>query len=471
MKKIFSRISILFFLLVPLSNSLFSQALTFNSTLLKVKESGTTQKVRVIVSSVEKVNPLTVNIIDNGEGSATLGSDYSIFTAFAPPGTFTLNAANAFTQVVIIDILSDADTDEDTEDIKLHFQFRNLNTGNLADSVVTIQISDDAKAEKAEKAKADKKEKDEKDHKFLGLPGIIDTTNHNKTEFSQYTDFLAFGNDKPNGLIQQEFFWKWALVKREFRVNKNVSIQPFRSILLPSILFNRIEKGKDSGSLFYPVGYTIKSITEDANGVKDTTLSPVMSTFDIMRYSSLRLEGKLVLLAIRINNARVYIDFQGSLIRNKITDTIINKNSSRYVYSIGTGFSIYVKSPVTINKDSSFNIEAQFGYNKISLLDNYFKQYDVYTIDNEGKKNIAFPVGQKYNRTSNPIFFTSIRLSKEWGKESKNSIFLRFLYSFQKGNYSFYTKENPRIYNQNFYNHYLQIHLGVNISIDKLFSN
>ncbi len=468
--KILSRILIVLLFAILLQKELFSQSLKFNSTLIKVKESVTIQKLKIIISSVEKVNPLTVNIIDNGEGSATLGSDYSIFTAFVPPGSFTLNAANAFTQVITIDILSDTDTDEDTEDIKFHFLFRNINTNSLADSVVIIEISDDAKSEKAKKDKEDKKLNDQNDHKFLELPGIIDTTNRNKTEFSQYTDFLGFGNDRPNGLIQQEFLWKWAIVKREFRLSKNIYLQPIRSILLPSILFNRIEKGKDTASLFYPVGYTIKSITEDINGVKDTSLSPVMSTFDIMRYNSLKIETKIVLLAIRINNARIYFDFQSSLMRNKITDTIVNKNSSRHIYAIASGFSIYVKSPI-LNKDSSFNIEAKFGYNRITLKDNFFKQYDVYTIDNEGKRNIAFPIGQKYNRASSPIFFTSIRLSKEWGKEIKNSIFFRGVYSYQRGTYQFYTKENSRIYTETFYNHYFQLQLGANLSIDKLFKN
>lgn len=447
-----------------------AQALKIESSSLEVDQGSKQQTVKLKVISLDKSREIYVSILDLGEGSAVPGRDYSIQAPHSLKSTFTLNRDYDFS-IVNIDILAQAECKSIANDIILRLRFCYSGNNNFADSILQIKITHDCLKKNARNEDEETHKRDEENHKIFGAMGRIDSTNTNKTEFCQYTDFLGFGNDKPNGIIQEEFLFKWALVKREFKISDNVYFQPFRSILLPSILFNRIEKGKDTSSLLYPVGYSISSVAEDPSGKKDTTLSPVMSSFDIMRYTSLKLEGKIVLMALRIKNARIYLDFNGSLIRNQITDTIINKNFTRSIYSFGSGLSIYVKSPIHLNTDSSFNIEAELGYYKLKLLDNYFKQYDVYALDNQGKKTIAFPIGESFNRASKPIWFTSIRLSKEWGKTSKNSVFVRFVYNFQKGSYSYYTKENTKVNSRTYYNNFMQIHLGVNLPIDGLFHN
>ena len=295
-----------------------------------------------------------------------------------------------------------------------------------------------------------------------------DTTNTQKTEIVQYTDFLGFGNDRPNGIFQQQFLFKWPVIRDEFSISPNFKIQPLRSVLLPSILFNRIDKAKDDSSLLYPVGYTIRQID---TSTKDTSLSPVVSTFDLIRYTSLKIEGKIVLLAVTIYNTRIYFDYQFGLLRNKVLDTISSaKKEERFIYSFQSGVSMYIKS--LLDSKTHLNIEIETGLNHITLKDNFFKQYDVYKIDNDGKKSIAFPANERFNKTSKPIYYGIITLRKDWGENNKNSAFFRIKYQNQNGQYKFYAKERPgSIKEETYSNHFLQLNLGISLELEKLFSN
>jgi hypothetical protein len=293
-----------------------------------------------------------------------------------------------------------------------------------------------------------------------------DESNTQKTEIIQYTDFLGFGNDRPNGLLQQQFLFKWPINKKQISVSKNIKIQFLRSVLLPNILFNRIEKAKDDSSLLHPIGYTIRQID---NTTRDTALSPVASTFDIIRYNTFKIESKIVLLAIQIHNTRIYFDYQLGLLRNKIKDTTGSK-TERFIYSFQSGWSVYIKS--LLDQKTKLNIEVEAGLNHVTLKDNFFKQYDVYATDNDGKKSIAFPASEKFNKTSRPIYYGIITLRKDWGQDSKNSVFFRFKYQNQNGLYKFYAKERPgNIKEESFSNHFLQINLGISLGLEKLFSN
>lgn len=297
-----------------------------------------------------------------------------------------------------------------------------------------------------------------------------DTTNTIKTEFVQYTDFLGFGNDRPNGLLQQQFLFKWPLIKKQYSLSKNFKIQFLRSILLPNILFNRIDKASDKNSLLSPISYTISQI-DSSGAIKDTSLSPVLSSFDLLRYNSLKLEARIILLAVTINNTRIHLQIQGGLMRNKVQDTVTSKESiEKPIYSFTSGMSIYAKSLLDVKKQINIIIEA--GYNRIKLNDNFFKQYDVYKLDLNEKKSIAFPTAESYNRNSKAIYYGSITLTKDWGKESKNSLFFRALYNYQSGTYRFYRKDRPDIVTEErYYNHFLQFHLGVSLGFEKLFTN
>ncbi|MBL7762237.1 MAG: hypothetical protein JNL23_02305 [Chitinophagaceae bacterium] len=382
---------------------------------------------------------MAISVLDRNEGTAGI-NDYTIVSG---PGIF-LASINAYTEIYSIHILDDALAEED-ETIKLHFQFKSLEADVLADSIIIVTIQDD-----------DKKWKK-------------DPSNTIKTEFVQFTDFLGFSNDRPNGILQQQFLFKWPIVKSYLIFGKNFAIQPLRSILFPNILFNRIEKSGDNNSLLFPVSTTIRNVDSSGTVTKDTSLSPVISSFDIHRYTAQKLETRLILLALFIGNTRIHIEYIGSIVRNKVLDTITTKQKTeRGVYSFSSGWSIYAKS--LLDRATKLNIEAEFGYMKFFLKDNFFKQYDVFKLDNEEKRAIAFPIGEKYNRQQNPIYFTRITLSKDWGKDSKNSAFFRLRYNYQTGKFRFYDLGKPGfIKEEKYYNHFLQLQLGISLGLEKLF--
>jgi len=307
------------------------------------------------------------------------------------------------------------------------------------------------------------------DEKYSKIGWVLDTSNIVKTEFVQFTDFLGFSNDRPNGILQQQFLFKWPIVKSYLVVSKNMKIQLLRSILLPNILFNRIEKSGDNNSFLFPVSTTIRDIDSSGTTKKDTSLSPVISSFDIHRYTAQKLETQLVLFAFFIGNTRIHLQYNGAIIRNRVADTITSKQRiEKSVYSFASGWSIYAKS--ILDEKTKLNIEGEFGFTKYYLKDNFFKQYDVYKLDNDEKKGIAFPIGEKYNRSQSPIYFGRITLRKDWGKESKNSAFFRVRYNYQHGKYKFYESKNPGfIREENYYNHYLQLQLGISLGLEKLF--
>jgi hypothetical protein len=305
----------------------------------------------------------------------------------------------------------------------------------------------------------------------------IDKTNVTRKELTQYTDFLGFGNDRPNGILQQRFLFKWPLNKHYHQLG-NAQFAFFRSIILPNILFNRIDKAKSDSSVLYPVKYVIRSRDSAGTITRDTALSPSVGTFDIMRYASLKIESKLVLASLKIDNTRIYFDIQGGILRNRIVDTLSKRKpdstfQERFIYTHYYGFEIYVKS---LLDDKDLNIELEAGYNRYIVKDNYFKQYDMYQMDNDGRRSLGLPIGKTFKRMSAPIWFGSITLRKDWGKEDnadkKNSAFFRMAYSFQNDAYNKPVPNRPKEYTrEKLYNHYLQLQLGLSLSLDKIFSN
>lgn len=438
-------------LLLLLSLKLNSQSLIFDKTSYSIEEGKDTDSIlKINIQSKTKKKNICIRVMDMHEGTAD-SNDY----VFNEPGNFELNSGNAYSTVLSITIKKD-DKEEKDEYIKLHFLFASAEDSSQVDSTLLITIQDqDTKQKKIDL--------------YSKLNWASDTTNNIKTEFVQFTDFLGFANDRPNGLLQQQFLFKWPIVKRYLVLDKNIRIQPLRSILFPNLLFNRIDKSGDNGLLF-PVSTTIREIDSSNSVQKDTSLSPVISSFDIHRYTAQKIEARLILFALFIGKTRIHLEYIPAIIRNRIADTITSKGKTeRSVYSFSSGWAIYLKSD--LDKKTQLNIESEIGYIKFYLKDNFFKQYDVFKLDNTEKRAIALPVGEKYNRTQAPIYYFRISLNKEWGKESKNSAFFRFRYNYQTGKFKYYDIKKPAyIREEHYFNHYLQLQLGISLGFETLFS-
>lgn len=302
-------------------------------------------------------------------------------------------------------------------------------------------------------------------HKKKGyFDWTVDAGNTPKLEWIQYTDFLGINSDRPNGVIQQQLLFKWPLIKSYWKASDKFKVQVLRSILVPNILLNRIDKAKDDSSILVPLGRTI--IT---NPLPDT-IANVVGTFDLLRYANTLFGSSLNLITIHIDKARIYFNADLGLLRNRIYDTISQaKPVARPIYSWVSGWHFYVKS--VLDPKTELNIEAELGANKVHLQDNFFNQYDIYGYDNGEISGIRFPVtrqGQKND--SKPVWFSSVKLSKDWGKESTNYIFFRLKYQWQSGEYEFIYKDvSNTIQRQRFNNHFLQANLGVSLGLEDLF--
>lgn len=159
-----------------------------------------------------------------------------------------------------------------------------------------------------------------------------DPTNTPKLEWIQYTDFLGINSDRPNGVIQQQLLFKWPLIKSYWKRSEKFKVQVLRSVLLPNILLNRIDKAKDDSSILVPLGRTI--ITSPA----PDTIANVVGTFDLMRYANTLFGSSLNLLTFHIDKTRLYFNYDVGLLRNRIYDTISQARPvARPIYSILTG--------------------------------------------------------------------------------------------------------------------------------------
>lgn len=300
-----------------------------------------------------------------------------------------------------------------------------------------------------------------KKHEYDRVP---DTTNTPKLEWIQYTDFLGINSDRPNGVIQQQLLFKWPLIKSYWKKSDKFKVQVLRSILLPNILLNRIDKAKDDSSILVPLGRTIVT-----SPVPDT-IANVVGTFDLLRYVNTLFGSSLNILTFHIDKTRLYFNYDVGLLRNRINDPISQAHPvARSIYSILTGWHVYVKS--VLDPKTELNIEAEIGANKVRLKDNFFQQYDIYGYDNGPVDSIRFPVKREGERNnSKPVWYSSVKLSKDWGKESTNYIFFRLKYQWQSGKYNFLYKGTPDEINQKeFNNHFMQVNLGLSLGLEDLF--
>ncbi len=294
-----------------------------------------------------------------------------------------------------------------------------------------------------------------------------DPSNTPKLELIQYTDFLGINSDRPNGVFQQQLLFKWPINKTYWPLCDNFKVQLFRSVLIPNVLLNRIDKAKDDSSVLVPLG--MSTVLSPNSSIPDT-VSNVVSSFDLIRYANTIIESSVNILTLHVDRTRIYLNYNIGLVRNRIYDTISQeKPVSRPIYSRITGWHVYVKS--VLDPKASLNIELEGGYRRVNLKDNFFKQYDVYAYENGRVKSIRFPVQSDDEKMkSKPIYYVSTKLSKDWGKESTNYIFLRFKYQWQSGHYKFYSKGIPDSErSEQFTNHFFQVNLGVSLGLEDLF--
>lgn len=304
-------------------------------------------------------------------------------------------------------------------------------------------------------------------HQRKTLDWVADVTNTSKLEIIQYTDFLGINSDRPNGVFQQQLLFKWPIVKSYWNISKNLKVQPFRSVLIPNILLNRIDKAKDDSSILVPLGISI--VPPRTGGVSDT-IANVVGSFDLIRYANTIIESSVNLFTVHLDKTRIYLQYDFGLLRNRILDSISqDKAVSRPIYSYLTGWHLYAKS--LLDPKAELNIEVEFGSRRVNLQDNFFKQYDIYAFENGSVRSIRFPVRTPdETNKSKPIYFSSVKLSKDWGKESTNYVFFRLKYQWQKGTYKFVYKDLPRNFQtESFYNHFFQVNLGVSLGLEDLF--
>lgn len=293
-----------------------------------------------------------------------------------------------------------------------------------------------------------------------------------KFSFTQYTDLQGFDNDKPNGVLQEEFRFLWPTNGKS--INGKGNFYLFRSVTFPTILLNRIDKSKKSRD--YPVGKTIPR-----NPASKDSMLPYLTTMDIFKYSNLQIGGNVVLLAYKASNTLLQLQYGFSLLRNKpyYGDTIKSGVDSgrvaddfRPVYTFQNKFELNVQSSI---KDYDFNIAASAGVMLINMRDNYYKQFDASVVDPFNQNTSLLPANDAFiKRKPKPIWYFSGVLEKKFGEEDQNNVFFRVNYYYQTGKFNrlrgkYEPPRPPLFYEDRFHNHFLQLQFGVTLGVERLF--
>lgn len=303
---------------------------------------------------------------------------------------------------------------------------------------------------------------------------IYDSSNTNKLEFVQFTDFLGFENDRPNGLLQQEFRFKWALNRRMRPIgNRGVYTQFFRSLVFPDILLNRIDKSKQE--LDYSYTKSLPGTLGKDSGIKKLT------TMDILRYTNFQVAARLVIFALHTKHYRVHLQTGARLFRNRpfYTDTVKTgidsgkvRSDFRAIYSLAPNIEVYAK--VLNIEETGVYMDMILGVMQLRLLDSYYAQYDAAVVDEFNRATTIIPVTTFPKRRPSPIWYISTRLAKDWGEENSNSIFFRVNYYRQTGEHNVIVRQPPSpqppvFSKEKFHNHFMQLQLGVSLGLDNLF--
>jgi len=311
-----------------------------------------------------------------------------------------------------------------------------------------------------------------------------DTTNTPKFEFVNYTDFKGFDQDQPNGVAQSQFLFKWPMFSRLYNPFKpkgqdgtrhrdtGYGFVFFRDFIFPNFLFNRIDKSNDFLP-YQPVYDTLKR-----PGMPDSiNISKIIHSFDIANYSTFVLNGKLIFLTVHFPRSRINVEWNFSLYKIKVQDTINTVKSFLPVYAIGNGFDLYYDTKYS-DKEFPFNLRVLVGYQKISLKDNFYVQADGASISPDGKKKIAFPLND-FKRLSAPIWHLSVTLKKSLGfkkdsepGENDHYLFFRYAYSYQKFTGLTAIPNRPgELEKRNFTNNFSQFQLGIDLNFGVFFKS
>jgi len=253
--------------------------------------------------------------------------------------------------------------------------------------------------------------------------------------------------------------------------SRNTGIVWFRDFIFPNFLFNRIDKNNDYVQ-YQPVYDTIKTV-----GSPDSViLSKVLNSFDVIKYATFVLNGKIVPVTFKFPKSRLALDFTTSLYKLKVQDSLNPSKLFSPVYSLSTGWDIYFDTKYS-DKEFPFNLRVLFGSEYLKVMDNYFTQVDGASLTPDGSKQVAYLINESGRRAS-PIWRLSVNLQKNLGfKDSNNEndnsgqyLFFRFNYSWQKFKGNTAIPNHPGEFeSKNFYNHFSQLQLGIDLNFDALF--
>jgi hypothetical protein len=414
---------------------------------LEVRERNT-DIVIPIYFEIKDGDGTTALTIQDDPFTATSGADYSFDQSM--PATLQLNKANKYLAELKLTIKKDPKDGKPNEKTSLIISWQDAKDKKMRFITLVIFIRD-------------------LDNKFYS-----DASNTNKLELVQFTDFLGFDNDRPNGLLQQEFRFKWALNRNMKKMGENgTHTQFFRSLVFPDILFNRIDKSKQE------VDYSYKTFLPGTDP-KDTNTRK-LTTMDLFRYSNFQLAARLVLFALHTKNFRVHLQTGIRMLRNRpfYADTIKTgidsgkvRSDFRSVYSFAPNIEIYSK--VLNVKESGVYMDLILGMMSIRMKDSYYSQYDASVVDEFNRATNLVPVTSFPKRKPSPIWYASARLARDWGENFQNAIFFRINYYYQTGKFNRLVSQPPApqppvLIKDRLHNHYLQLQLGLTFGLDNLF--
>jgi hypothetical protein len=429
-------------------------------TLILQEDNATDKTIRLKLTISKTDMPVTVTVNDLQLNTATKDSDYT-FSILKMPSNLIFNQASNMINILNLTIKKDG-ISEEPEYAELDFKWASLTEKDkMFHKILLIKIFDAVK----EIPKSQQKDSDTKH---------TDKTNTNKMELSQFTDFVGFDNDKPNGRLQQEFRFKWAIAKKWHGKEDGWHYQFLRSVLLPDILFNRIDKSQKEETYNYPA-YLRKSSNLDS-------AAPKFTTMDIYKYSNLQIGLRAIVMAFKKDNFRFHIQGGVKLIRNKpFADTSITQNGKtdsaifRPTYSVAYTAEVYGKT--TLSEENAINLDFNAGITWLYLKDSYYRQYDAAVIDAYNKATVLLPVSYP-SRKVKPIYMFSFRLTKDLSKDKDHYAYFRCNYMYQSGKYNIVEKRITNtgeiIYKINpepvkFYNHFMQMQLGISLDLKDLF--
>ncbi len=458
---------------VFISLSLFSQELQIeplglpllkgdlrDTVVIKEGKTNKTVHIKLLITKTNKDVSLTAD--DLLQNNAEKDIDYSF--ADALPNNYSFGRSNNWANIIKLTVIPNSNKKDD-EFAELDLKWESLTEENKTlHKILVIKIID-ADVKESAIAEAEKSE-DLYKHK--------DNTNGNKHEYIQYTDFAGFDNDKPNGRLQSELRFKWGIAKTWHGQEGKFQFQFLRAVIFPDILLNRIEKSQKEESYNYQAFLKGSPNADSA--------APKFTTMDIWKYSNLHIGARVVLFAVKKDNFRFHFQAGARVVRNKpFVDTTVlqsgKTDSAIFRSTTSVAYNMEVFGKTLLNEKENINLDFNAGIMWLYLHDSYYKQYDAAVIDQYNKASVLLPVSYPAKKVR-PMYMFSFRLTKNFGAEDKNYLYLRGSWMFQSGNYFPVYKRTTNtgqiLYQTStlpvkFYNNFLQIQAGFSLDIKTIF--